>query len=673
MHTKTYWWKDRAWRIVQTNMREIDMADMDAQRYVKDLQSFNANTVLINTGGIVANYDTKFPFHFKNQYLTGDSLETVMKACREAGIRVICRVDFSKVRTPIYENHPDWAYVSPKGNIIDYHGNIHMCFNSEYQQKHAISIMREIITDLDPDGIFMNMGGYAVGYDYTYGWQGICQCSNCRQRFFDMYGEELPTEENPDDPVYQHYRLFQKKTLAEYYDNIRRMIAETKPELLFFHTDMLRGEAGTWIQSPEQNYLYKASELLRVEKYSHPEKVSSVTSVDFIDMIYRFSAVSGRQQELRIAQTLANGGFADYYMMGRLDNAPDKSAVSALQRMFQYHKDHEEDYHATISAARIALVKPSLGFFDVFKANPNEYFGWYYLMTQQHYLFDCIEADALESVPLDKYHTIILPDIQDLSDSTAALLDRFVEQGGTLIASGETALHDEQHRRQRNMRLKSLGVERVGYIGRGILSAYFQIENKELFPRLSASEYVYLHGTYCYTDAAEGVTKYMKLIPPHFHSPPESAYPTNITDYAAFTVCDYGKGRGVYVPWKPGNEYYHLGFPHMECFMADLLEHVLKVEKVMGNLPPMVEITHTVREQTGAQYVHLVNDSGYFCNSYFDPLPLQHLVVELPWEGPAPTSATSMVTGKACRFEVLEGAIRLSVDELHLFEAIKLV
>ena len=396
MHTKTYWWKDRAWRIVQTNMREIDMADMDAQRYVKDLQSFNANTVLINTGGIVANYDTKFPLHFKNQYLTGDSLETVMKACQEAGIRVICRVDFSKVRTPIYENHPDWAYVSPKGNIIDYHGNIHMCFNSEYQQKHAISIMREIITDLDPDGIFMNMGGYAVGYDYTYGWQGICQCSNCRQRFFDMYGEELPTEENPDDPVYQHYRLFQKKTLAEYYDNIRRMIAETKPELLFFHTDMLRGEAGTWIQSPEQNYLYKASELLRVEKYSHPEKVSSVTSVDFIDMIYRFSAVSGRQQELRIAQTLANGGFADYYMMGRLDNAPDKSAVSALQRMFQYHKDHEEDYHATISAARIALVKPSLGFFDVFKANPNEYFGWYYLMTQQHYLFDCIEADALD-------------------------------------------------------------------------------------------------------------------------------------------------------------------------------------------------------------------------------------------------------------------------------------
>ena len=259
-----YWWKDRAWRIVQTNMREIDMADMNAQRYVKDLQSFNANTVIINTGGIVANYDTKFPFHFKNQYLTGDSLKTVIKACKDAGIRVICRVDFSKVRTPIYENHPDWAYVSPKGNIIDYHGNIHMCFNSEYQQKHAISIMREIITDLDPDGIFMNMGGYAVGYDYTYGWQGICQCSNCRQRFFDMYGEELPTEENPDDPVYQHYRLFQKKTLAEYYDNIRRMIAETKPELLFFHTDMLRGEAGTWIQSPEQNYLYKASELLRV-------------------------------------------------------------------------------------------------------------------------------------------------------------------------------------------------------------------------------------------------------------------------------------------------------------------------------------------------------------------------------------------------------------------------
>lgn len=54
--SEQFWWKDRAWRIVQTNLREIDMADMDAAQYVRELQDFHANTVIINTGGIVASY-----------------------------------------------------------------------------------------------------------------------------------------------------------------------------------------------------------------------------------------------------------------------------------------------------------------------------------------------------------------------------------------------------------------------------------------------------------------------------------------------------------------------------------------------------------------------------------------------------------------------------------------
>ena len=175
--SKQYWWKDRAWRIVQTNLREIDMADMNAEQYVRELQEFNANTVIINTGGIAASYESNIPFHTRNRHLTGDSLKTVINACKEAGIRVISRVDFSKVRAPLYEQHPEWAYVSPKGEIIDYHGLIHMCFNSDYQQKIALDIIREIIRDINPDGLFLNMGGYSVALDYTKGYHCLLYTS----------------------------------------------------------------------------------------------------------------------------------------------------------------------------------------------------------------------------------------------------------------------------------------------------------------------------------------------------------------------------------------------------------------------------------------------------------------------------------------------------------------
>lgn len=669
------WWKDRAWRIVQTNLREIDMADMNAQQYVRELQEFNANTVIINTGGIVASYESKIPFHTRNRFLTGDDLKTVVKACKDAGIRVISRVDFSKVRRALYEQHPEWAYVSPKGEIIDYHGLIHMCFNSDYQQKVALDIIREIIREVNPDGIFLNMGGYSVALDYTRGYQGICQCENCRKRFRAMYDLELPRADDPDDPVYQKYKEFQSITLREYHKDIKQVIAEEKPELLFFPIDMIRGEVGTFFDGADQNnYMYKGSELLKLERYSTPEVVSTVTSVDFIDMWYRHAAVSPHEQELRLAQMLANGGFADFYQVGRLDNHPDKSGYEPLKKMFRYHKDHEQDYHANFSTAQIALISPRETFWSKGEMGfPAEYYGWYYMLTQQHYLFDCIRMNTVERVSLEKYNTIILPDVQNISDAAAAKLDAFAKAGGTVIATGETAQWNERREKRQAIALSCLGVEKLGYVGRDYISAYFDIgASRDQFPRFADTQWIYLHDVYCYAQYQPGVKQNMRLIPPHRHSPPEDAYPTSITDYPAFTVNEFGAGRGVYVPWKPGADHYHFGFPHMGSFMADLLEHVLGIGRVTGNLPEMVEVEHTARRDGTVDYVHLINYTGHCLKAYYAPVPLSDLVVELPWAKEPPKTVCSMTREKPVPFVLEDGRLRLSVERLDLFEAIRL-
>ncbi|TVR53400.1 MAG: hypothetical protein EA426_17910, partial [Spirochaetaceae bacterium] len=73
--------------------------------------------------------------------------------CHAAEIRVIARTDFSKVRRPIYEKHPDWAYKTAGGKIVDYNGDVHVCMNGEYQQKYALEIIREVLETLRIDGI----------------------------------------------------------------------------------------------------------------------------------------------------------------------------------------------------------------------------------------------------------------------------------------------------------------------------------------------------------------------------------------------------------------------------------------------------------------------------------------------------------------------------------------
>src|SRR5690606_16536261 len=100
----------------------------------------------------------------------------------------------SKVRRPIYEMYPEWAYRSASGQLADYNGDIAVCLNGGYQQEYAIQIVEECLNKLDFDGIFFNMGGYQTR-DYSGKTYGPCHCDNCRQRFAAMFDLPLPTQE----------------------------------------------------------------------------------------------------------------------------------------------------------------------------------------------------------------------------------------------------------------------------------------------------------------------------------------------------------------------------------------------------------------------------------------------------------------------------------------------
>ncbi len=47
------WWTNYPWRMIQTNLRETDMEDINAEEYAKDLADFGATVVLLNAAGIM--------------------------------------------------------------------------------------------------------------------------------------------------------------------------------------------------------------------------------------------------------------------------------------------------------------------------------------------------------------------------------------------------------------------------------------------------------------------------------------------------------------------------------------------------------------------------------------------------------------------------------------------
>ena len=49
-----HWWQGYPWRMLQTNLREIDMADIDADAYAEQLKEYGATVVTLNAAGIIA-------------------------------------------------------------------------------------------------------------------------------------------------------------------------------------------------------------------------------------------------------------------------------------------------------------------------------------------------------------------------------------------------------------------------------------------------------------------------------------------------------------------------------------------------------------------------------------------------------------------------------------------
>lgn len=664
----TDWWIGKPWRQIQTNLREIDMLDIDAKQVVADLKAFAANRLMINAAGIIASYPTRLPYHFQSPYLKGSSLKEIIAACHDADIRVIARTDFSKVRRPIYEEHPDWAYVSPKGQIVDYNGDVHVCVNSNYQQHYALKIIEELLTTHDFDGIFFNMAGYQVS-DYSGNYHGICHCQNCRTLFRDMFGLPLPDAEDMADPVYRKYLVFKRRTLAAHHEKVYTFIHNLRPEIIVanmtdFKSGIIRQESNTAVDRPLPHWQYSGSSNTKWAVSSYPMMVSSNTTVDFIDIPYRHVAVSPHEQKLRLAQGLANGGDLDYYLIGRLDNHEDRSGFAGIKEIFHYHAAHGEAYVGNVSKANIALLTARHG-------DQREFRGWFRFLVENHFLFDTPLIEALPDLPWDKYQAIIVPNLEPIDDALAARLDAFVQEGGTLIAAGRAGFRTGDYEPRDKPAMQSLGIEAIRQVRENMRSAYFKLDDKTGFTRFADTDLLYLDGPYVYAQYAPEVKQRLRLIPPHMFGPPERCYYTVVTQQPGFTVRTFGKGKAIYIPWLPGSLFHRQGHTNTIDFAADLLENVAGIAPVGGNLSPMVEVTLFENQNGGTQLLHLVNTSGHFGVTYYAPVPMYDLVVVLPCRS-KPASVTSLVTGQSVPFDLADTKLTIHVPKLDLFEAIQI-
>ena len=661
------WWKDYPWRQVQTNLREIDMLDIDADEYVRQMQAFDATVAMINVGGIIASYPTDLPFHFQSPYLKGDSLKKIIDSLHAAGIKVVARTDFSKIRRPIYEQHPDWAYRRADGGIVDYNGDVHACINGGYQQEAAFLILREINEKLQIDGLFINMGGFQTR-DYSYNEHGLCHCENCRVKFQAMFGMQLPRAVDMQDPAYRKYRAFQRQVIKEYRQKLTDFCREINPQIAINEVDFFRMESNTEYRRPLPFWQYSASSNSRTLRGTQQEVVVSNTSVDFIGFPYRHVAVSPAQQGLRMWQNLANLGNLDYYLIGRLDNHRDKSGYEPVKKAFHFHKQHEADFAHLHSVAHALLIRSQHW------GGSGEEIGWIRALTEKHILFD----EALESEALtgnwDNYQAIILPGTSVVSDEMASRLDDFAHQGGCVIGTGLFGQYDGMFEPRKDFPLACIGVEKVLHNSREAISAYLELraDEKAAFPSFDKTDLLFIGDQYTYCRYGTAVKRYAHLLPPQHFGPPERCYTNLSTDFPGIVVNAHGKGKGIYIPWLPGELYAREGYDNSFWLMADVLCRHAGLIPVANDLSPMVEVTLGVAQAGSHALVQLVNGTGHFGTSYFQPVRVNGIGLSIPCTRPV-KKMVNLVSSEKIPFTQVDGRVCFTLDHLDEYGCIKLL
>lgn len=666
----TTWWNRTPIRLIQTNLREID-ALMDVEAFVKSIEEASANVVLINVGGIVANYPTKLPYHYRNPFMKGDLVGELTKRLHAKGIRVLGRFDVSKINETLAAKKPEWLYVSTAGKNVNYNGQVHTCVNGGYQQQYTFEILKETIANYDLDGIFFNMPGYTTS-DYSGIYHGICQCQNCKHRFHDSTGMTLPVKEDLNDPVYRRYNAFRKTTSEQLFTQVGNFIRQQNPKLIICTytdagVDLTRMESSSWL-TPEYEWNYFSTDHVKRVLGSYKDRTPSNLLQYFLAIGYRHIATSPNISRVWVLQNMLNGAPLDVYVIGTLLNQEDRRFIPIMKDIYRFHQQNENLFANLQPVSNVALVRGS----------KEEYMGLMKLLTEEHILYDILEPDAIGSSRMPKkledYDAVILGDVTNMDDRLVALLDGYVQKGGKLLSTGATSTRDGIGNPHNQIRLRSLGVQPSYAIFKQAKSTYLKIaasDKAALGSRLFEDiDLMMMYGDLLQCKPTAGAKHYLNLLPATMFGPPEKCYYTDeeITDIPGMISHTYGNGKSVFIPWSIGTQYNFKAHEAHKALFRSALGSLLQVENTMEtDASPLIEVTRLANRNGAFEWIGMLNHSGQIGASLLQPVTIHQ--TSLRFKPLKPVKKLKLLRGnKPLPFKQVNGWVECTVPTISDFE-----
>lgn len=281
--------------------------------------------------------------------------------------------------------------------------------------------------------------------------------------------ENVPSE--LDDPLFQEFAEFRCHQLTSYYAEMRSYIRSLNSSVAIDcnPSSGISGRDLIWQQGVDYPRLLNEVDAVWTEEGN----AAGVTPEGILlSKIRTLKTASSRKKHVFCYTWGATGNWGYTANAGSLLQMAESMAynnqclgmvgnVNAIadlpsqpRQYVRFFHDNFDLYRGADSVADVALLSSfaSVGF------NQGRPLSSFMLasqtLIQDRLLFDIIFDEDLEN--LSKYRALFLPDSESLSDGQIELIQKFVMNGGGLVATELTSLYNERRKRRRNFGLKDL-------------------------------------------------------------------------------------------------------------------------------------------------------------------------------------------------------------------------
>ncbi|GHT55476.1 hypothetical protein FACS1894109_02110 [Spirochaetia bacterium] len=695
-------WYQKALRYGQTNLTEIDPEVCDLNFWREFWQKTGTQAIIVNAGGIVAYYPSKFKTHYRAARLGDRDLfgEFVTEG-RRAGLVILARMDINRATEDVYREHPDWFARKKDGSPFITQGRYQSCLNSAYYKEYIPEILQEIIEKYHPEGFTDNS------------WTGInrksiCYCENCKREFRKHNGTDLPEEADYNDPVYRKWILWSYQNRIDNWDLFNQVSAKYGGEDCLWLGMVNASPVGNHASFCDLREVAKRSKIIMVdhqgrEGYGFEQNSLNGTLLHQLvgwdkiipesmaayargPLTFRRGAAVPLEAQLWMLEGFAGGITPWWHIVG--GNQEDRRIYENEVPVMQWHQKHEQYLYNRTPIANVGVLwsQRNVEFYGA--AQPYDVVGlaWRGInmaLTRAGipYLPVNVEDIAEQTRDMD---LLILTELAIITPEQVQAIRAFAKRGGNILAIGHIGVMDSDGTVRSSSVLEDLlgvhfrsveiaNTDKDAGWDKPVLHNYVRIEKKQspVFAGFDNTDTLPLGGTVKNIAALPGASVLGTLIPAFPIYPPEFSW-TDVTKTDIPVLTEYtheGKGKTIYAAWDLDAAYGRAAIPDHGDLLGNIVKYLLG-NKWIVRVECDAYIDFKFYCQGNRVIIHLINiNHSGFEHGYAEknlPVGPVRITLRLPGFSPAKVSATE--DGAVPRLSFTDGACSLELERLGVHQ-----